>query len=119
MRFRFCIVLFALSTLAFSQSVTSLRGRVTDPSHAVVLGAHVTLISTSTGATRAQDTGSDGGYEFPQLQPGKYSLRVNANGFQSVTREGLELLVATPATVDVTLSIASEQQLVEVTSAEP
>jgi hypothetical protein len=73
MRFRFCVVLFALSTLAFSQSVTSLRGRVTDPSHAVVPGAQVSLISVTTGATRAQVTSSDGGYEFPQMQPGKYS----------------------------------------------
>jgi hypothetical protein len=119
MHLRSLPVLFLLSTLAFSQSVTSLRGRVTDPSHAVVSGAQVRLTSLTNGATREQSTDSAGAYEFPQLQPGRYSLRVSAVGFQAVLKDGLELLVATPMSVDVTLSVASEQQHIEVTSAEP
>jgi hypothetical protein len=79
--------LLLLTTLGFSQSATSLRGRVTDPSHAVVPGAQVSLTSLTTGGTREQVTRSDGGYEFPQMQPGKYSLRVSASGFQPISKE--------------------------------
>jgi hypothetical protein len=111
--------LLLLTTVGFSQSVTSLRGRVTDPSHAVVPGAQVSLTSLTNGATREQATTSDGGYEFPQMQPGKYSLRVSASGFQPVSKDGLELLVASPMTMDVTLSVASQQQTVEVSGSAP
>ena len=119
MRLLALTTLLLLTPLCFSQSVTSLRGRVTDPSHAVVAGAQVSLTSLTNGATREQTSSSDGGYEFPQMQPGKYSLRVSASGFQPVSKDQLELLVATPLTVDVTLSVASEQQRVEVSGAEP
>jgi hypothetical protein len=113
---RSLLVWLFLSSLAFSQSVTSLRGRVTDPSHAVVPGAQVKLTSLSTGATREQSTDNTGSYEFLQLPPGQYSLRVSATSFQPVLRDKLELLVATPATVDVMLSVASDQQQVIVTT---
>src|SRR2546430_7226474 len=119
MRIRSLAVLLLSSTPAFTQSVTSLRGRVTDSSNAVVPGAHVSLTSATTGAVREQVTGGEGGYEFPQMQPGKYLLRVSASGFQSVTKDQLELLVATPMTVDITLSVASTQQQVNVSGDAP
>lgn len=112
----FCVV---SSCFVFSQSVTSLRGHVSDPSRAVLAGAEVTLTSLSTGATRRQITDGTGSYEFLQLPPGQYSLRVDAASFQPVLEDKLELLVATPATIDITLSVASEQQHIEVTSTEP
>ena len=93
---RFLLVFFCLSSLAFPQSVTSIGGRVTDPSHAVISGAEVKLTLLTTGATREQTTDNTGAYEFSRLQPGQYSLRVNASGFRPVLKDSLESLVAPP-----------------------
>lgn len=113
-----CVVLLCAG-LSFAQSVTSLRGRVTDPSHSIVQGAHVTLTSSSNGSVREQLTDTTGTYEFLQLQPGLYSVRVTATGFGAAVQDGMQLLVGTPATLDVTLSIATTQQNVEVRAEEP
>jgi len=112
-------VVLLCAGLSFAQSVTSLRGHVTDPSHSVVQAAHVTLTSSSNGSVREQITDSSGAYEFLQLQPGTYSVSVTATGFRAAAQEGVQLLVATPATLDVTLSIATTQQNIEVRAEEP
>src|SRR5690349_3308528 len=103
MRLRSLVVVSLLASLSFAQSVTSLRGHVTASSHAVVPGARVTLTSLTTGSSREQATDNSGAYEFPQLQPGQYSVQVTASGFQTATQSGLQLLVGTPATIDFTL----------------
>ena len=109
-----CLVVLLLSSVALTQSATSLRGRVTDPSHAVVEGARVTLTSSRNGSVRKVLTDNAGGFEFSQLQPGECSVQITATGFQTTVQKDLQLLVGTPATLDVTLSVASTQQTIEV-----
>ncbi|MBS1839946.1 MAG: carboxypeptidase regulatory-like domain-containing protein [Acidobacteria bacterium] len=101
--------------LCFGQSVATLRGHVTDASGGAVANARLKLTLVATGAVREAVSGVDGGYEFSQLQPGKYNLDVDAQGFQSRRRENLDLLVATTSTVDVTLSVTSVKQEIVVT----
>ena len=109
----FCIVFTALSS---GQAVTSLRGRITDPSGALVPQAHIKLTLVTTGATREDVSDASGAYQFQQLMPGTYSMKVDAAGFAPVLKEGVILQVATPATLDITLSVASAQQNVEVSA---
>jgi len=63
---------------------------VTDPNGAVVPGAAVTLKNAGTNAlsTPPQTRRS---YDFPLLQPGNYTLTVNASGFSAVSREGITI----------------------------
>ena len=103
-----------MAGLAAGQSVAILRGRITDGSGASVPGAAVKLTFASTGTTREVVADANGAYELPQLQPGRYSLEVTAKGFQPSRKEGLDLLVATATTVDVTLSVESVKQEVVV-----
>src|SRR3984885_13930670 len=84
-----CVGLFVFASLAAAQSVAILRGRVTDAS---------------------------GGYEFSQLQPGRYTLEASADGFQTARREGLDLLVATTSSVDLSLGVQTTKQQVVVTA---
>lgn len=104
------------SVVSLGQSVTSVQGRVTDPSGAVVPNARVQITLVSTGATREVVTNADGNYQFQQLMPGTYSLKVDASGFTSALKQNLVLQVATPATLDVALTIETSQQNVEVLS---
>jgi hypothetical protein len=98
-----------------AQSTTSLRGRITDASGAVIAQASVSLIQTTTGSVREGKSNTEGFYEFPLLQPGTYDLKVSASGFNAAERKGLELLVSVPATINLELGVAGVEQQIEVT----
>src|ERR1017187_609336 len=84
----------------FAQS-TSLSGTVADPTGAVIPKATVTVTNTQTGAKRSDASDSQGRYTIPQLPPGTYSLTAQVAGFNDLTIQRIELLVNTPATVNV------------------
>jgi hypothetical protein len=112
-----CCLFSAFSTQnAHAQATTSLGGTVTDKSGAVIPGASVQLTLVATKATRVNTTNSSGEFQFSQLPPGRYDLTVSAPGFGSAEKNGMDLLVSQPATVNVSLAIASVTAQVNVTS---
>jgi len=104
------------SQLLPAQATTSLGGRVTDSSGAIIPGATVKLTLTTTGATRTNTTDGSGEYQFSQLTPGRYALTVSATGFAPTEKTNMDLLVSQPATVNVALTVGSVRQEVTVTS---
>jgi hypothetical protein len=110
----------ALSLLLSAQiSTTSLRGTVSDPKGAVLSGATVTITNPSTGFTRTTKSDSQGSYQFLELPPAKYELVADAPGFGTMRQSGIELLVATPATLNVTMQVTGGTVTVEVTGTTP
>jgi len=124
MRFRafpalFCLLLFlACSTILLAQATTSLNGRVTDRSGAVIPAAQVKLTLQSTGAVREGTTNSSGEYQFSQMTPGRYTLTVSAAGFAISEQTGIDLLVSQPATINVPLQVATVSEQVTVSVSE-
>jgi hypothetical protein len=110
------VLLLAVPRFLMAQTTTSLGGRVTDASGAVIPGAGVKLTLVATGVSRSNTTTSSGEYQFSQLAPGRYTLDVTAAGFGSVEKTNMDLLVSQPATVNVVLPAASVQQEITVTS---
>ncbi|MDM7996130.1 MAG: carboxypeptidase-like regulatory domain-containing protein [Acidobacteriota bacterium] len=113
--FRACLaaaVLLVFVLPAHAQ-LTSLYGRVHDPAGAVVTGVTVTLTS-ATGAERTDVTDSLGVYRFLQVQPGKYRIKAERQGFKSAVYENLDLLVDTPTTLDLKLDIGGISETVTV-----
>ncbi len=114
---RFCLCLFCFCLLsggALAQAVTSLRGRVTDASHAAIAGAEVTITLAANGASRTDHSDATGEYQFQQLMSGSYSIQVAASGFATTLSENVVLSVATPATFNVILAVSSVTEKVEV-----
>src|SRR5215212_435438 len=62
------------------QAGASLRGQVADEFGGVIVGAAVTVTDAS-GKARTAVTDSDGGFNVPGLQPGRYGARVFSPGF--------------------------------------
>jgi hypothetical protein len=93
-------------SLVAQTNTTSLSGAVYDPSGAAVEGATVTITDASKGTVKTTPSKSKGAFEFPQLAPGHYALTVSSPGFSDFKQE-LELLVASPATVNVKMSIGA------------
>jgi hypothetical protein len=116
---RLLTVVFLASLPAIGQNITTLEGSVYDPAGAVVPGTLVTLTNEATGASRSIETAADGTYLFVQVPPGRYTVRLEVQGFKTAVREHVEVVVATPARLDITLELGavSETITVEATAA--
>ena len=112
-------VMLVFVAAVWGQATTSVRGTITDASGGAVGGATVTITNTELHVERTATTGSDGTYQFPLLPPGTYKLTVNAQGFQNHEETGLQLLVNTPATVNVQLKVGGGKESVTVTAEAP
>lgn len=102
--------------LVAQNATTSLRGVVADPGGAVIPGAEVTLGNPATGLTRTAITAHQGEFQFLQIPPGSYRVTAAAPGFSLTTREGVVLLVDTPATLNLSLAVGAVSIDVEVSS---
>ena len=75
-----CASFLLLSLAAFTAhaqiSTGSVSGTVFDSSGAVIDGASVTLINNDTGVQRTTQTTQTGRYSLTEVEPGRYSLRV-------------------------------------------
>ena len=111
------LALFSLGALA-QTSTTSLHGVVADQNGAVIPNAAVTLHDAKTDFTRTLETNGQGEYQFIQIPPATYNLTVKAKGFVSTT-QNVQLLVATPATINVAMQVGAETTTVDVTSEAP
>ncbi|MGA8110438.1 MAG: carboxypeptidase regulatory-like domain-containing protein [Acidobacteriaceae bacterium] len=111
--------LVAGSVPAAAQSTANLSGTVTDPSGAVVPGAKVTVHNLATGTDRATRSDSAGSYSVASLQPGNYSVTVQASGFAAYKVPSVTLLVDQSVTVNARLAIASAGEVVTVQSTAP
>ncbi len=118
----FVCVLFAQAAAARTGAQTGvaqtglltgvLTGAVFDPSGAAIPGAQIAL----TGASQALHTksGADGRYAFHALAPGAYALSVAAKGFAPLTAQPVAIAAGRAQTLNLHLSIATEQQNVTV-----
>lgn len=80
---------------------TSLTGTVTDPTGAVIPSTQITLTNVKTGMLRSATSNETGHYTMAQLTPGTYQLVAKATGFTNVTIRSIELLVDSPATINI------------------
>ena len=74
---------FPVKTMAQGETTSAIVGQVTDASGSAVPGATVTITSPTTGLQRSLKTDEEGRFNFPQLRPGAYSVKVEAEGFRS------------------------------------
>ena len=109
------LLVASFCSLALAQGTGTLRGKVADPSGAVVPGAVVTLKS-ATGETRSASSGADGSYAVNGLSAGQYSMSVSAQGFAPFTKTGINVAAGRPQTLDIPLEIEVVQEKVDVQS---
>jgi outer membrane receptor protein involved in Fe transport len=91
-----------------------ISGQVRDSTKAAIAGAKITLTRTETGDHREAVSTDEGYYSLPLLLPGHYDLKVEKEGFQTKTETGIVVETASISTVDVTLSLGSVTESVDV-----
>lgn len=92
----------------------ALRGRVTDPSGAVVAHSTVAVTAAKPAAPRTVTTDAGGNFEFRGLAPGVYTVTAQAPGFEISSRSGVVIAAGKTATVDFKLQLLAMRQEVEV-----
>src|SRR6202051_3966870 len=104
--------LFLLPEVAFSQGETTsaIIGQVSDASGAAVPGATVTVTNKETEFKRSASTDELGRFNFPQLKPGTYSVRVEAEGFEGQQNDAVSSSLGQRQTVDFIVKVAQTKQ---------
>lgn len=108
------------SVIAHAQvSTGTLSGSVTDPSGAAIPGAILRIRNLETGASGTWASTDYGLYKVPFLQPGRYSLLVEANGFQAWKTEPVEILVGKETVANASLAVGDTAESITVEGIAP
>ena len=113
------VALLLTPTLVSAQTAATIVGDVTDPSGAAVPGVAVTVTNDGTGISREVSTNEAGQYRVSPLNPGDYTVSVEAAGFKSSVQSGVVLQVSAVLQVDFTLELGEVTETIEVTGAAP
>ncbi len=113
----FAVLIFVLgsTTTLWSQALQGITGTVTDASGAVIPNATVTATNDATGVSKTATTSSAGTYQFNDLIPGTYTVKMESQGFQASVHNGVGVEVAKISTVDAALQPGSTTETVNVT----
>jgi len=111
--------LLPAEALAQGETTSAILGQVKDASGAVVARATVTVTNRETGLRRIAQTDGEGRFNFPQLRPGTYSVRAEAQGFEPQQNNNVIAALGQKQTVDFTLAVARSNEAVEVSGAAP
>src|SRR4051794_9790665 len=105
-----------ISLWAQSTATGTVVGTISDQSGAVVANAQVSLADKTTGNTRTATTNNAGNYLFVDVNPGRYDLTINKQGFAS-TKTSTEVKVGLTTTINMALQVGGSNTIVEVQAA--
>jgi hypothetical protein len=109
-------VFLSLGLAAYAAGPTGkIVGAVTDSTGAAVSGAKISATNEGTNEVRNTISDGDGNYTFPILAVGKYTIKVEAQGFQAYQQKSIVLDVDQNITVNVKLNVGSSTETVSVT----
>ncbi len=110
------LFLFPKAALPQGETTSAIIGQVSDASGAAVPGAVVTVTNRETGLRRSASTDEAGRFNFPQLKPGTYSVKVKAEGFEPQQNDDVSAGLGQKQTVDFIVRVAQAKESIEVIS---
>jgi len=109
-------LLLPTGTFAQGETTSAIVGQVSDVSGSDIAGASVTIVNVATGLKRTATTDESGRFNFAQLIPGTYMVRVEAEGFEPQKNEGVPAGLGQKQTVHFTLKVAQTRESIEIRS---
>ena len=104
----------ALPSHAQVRTTGQIVGTAKDPSGAVVPNAEIEVTDVGTANRQTGKTGAEGGFVFPNLQPGHYRILATAPGFEAAVVEDVVVETGRTSNVDVRLTVGALQENVNV-----
>ncbi len=109
-----------LPAAGLAQAVSgTLLGTVIDNSGAAVPNAQVTITATETGQVQQFKTNESGNYLVPGLQPGNYTVTMEAPGFKREIHEHVAVESNTTVRVDASMAAGAVTEQITVSTAPP
>lgn len=115
------ILVGLMSAVSFAQSTVTgaIGGTVTDPNKAVVPGATVKVVNIGTNQEASATADGEGRFRVANLQPGAYSVTVNASGFGEFKLERTVVEVGSVTNVNAQLAVGSTNVGIDVVADAP
>src|SRR6059036_1787393 len=116
-----CVFAFVLcGILAHGQNTAgTILGTTSDQSGARLPGVVVTITHPETGIVRSVTTDEGGRYRAPGLSLGNYEVKAELPGFRTEVRTGIQLTVAAEVVVNLSLSVGTVTEQVQVSGEAP
>src|SRR5713101_3061920 len=95
----------------------AINGTVTDPSGAVVPGAHVKATNKATSIDYTSESTSDGNFVFQDLPVGTYKVTVIVAGFPTLEVDGILVAQGAIYTLNAGIKMSQQSTTVEVSAA--
>jgi hypothetical protein len=113
------LILIMAAGAAYPQQTATLTGFVSDSSAGNISGAKVTAVNTATQFVSVGVTNETGRFSIPYLIPGSYELKVEAAGFRTYVRTGIDLRAQESPRIDVVLELGTVSESINVSGAPP
>ncbi|MBI4873762.1 MAG: TonB-dependent receptor [Acidobacteria bacterium] len=113
------VSLLLVSPVLAQIGTSTVTGRVTDPTGAVVPGVQVTVVNTATNFRFTAQTNEQGLFRAQSLQPGQYRVTFQAAGFKTIVRESIDLRGGDTLPLDAVLEVGALSEQVEITGRAP
>jgi len=115
------LVFFVVPPFSAAQVQTgSILVRTADEQGGAMPGVAITISSPALVAgTAAGVTDEGGAHRFPSLPPGTYSVKLDLQGFQTLVRENVAVLIGQTTPLDLVLRVATVAETVTVSGASP
>ena len=115
------LAVLAFCTLTFAQGTTTgaIGGVIMNPNKEVVTGAAVSVKNNGTAKEDTATSDGEGRFKVSNLQPGTYTVTVNASGFAAFSNETVVVEVGRETTLEVPLSLQGVSGTVQVSAEAP
>jgi hypothetical protein len=114
-----CLVLVAGLTAFAQERYGELFGEATDATGAVLTNAKVTARNKETNRAYTTQTTSEGTYIFRDIDPGRYSVAFELQGFSRYEVPEVLVIVGRRLKVDAKMTVGGTEQTVQVTESAP
>jgi len=116
------LFLMGMAVLGYAQTTSTgnLEGKVVDTTGAVLPGVTVTISSPAMILPQMVSVTTErGSYRFPAIPPGLYTVSFELEGFTTLVREEIRVSLGVTITLNVTLDIATLEEVITVTGETP
>ncbi len=101
-----CTAVLAISFVHAQEFRSTVTDTVSDPANARVANATVVATEVQTG-TKAQTVSDSAGQYTPFLQPGEYSISLQASGFKEFVRKSVHAGSGDRVSIDIPLEVGN------------
>src|ERR1700689_256462 len=113
------VLIFVKFAQAQGETTSAIVGSVVDPAGAAIAGAIVAVTNVENGLKRSVKTDDAGRFSFPQLKPGPYSVKAEADQFEAQANNSVAAALGQTQNVDFALKVATSNQTITVTVEAP